>query len=68
MKKNNLKLILGLAFALPSTILGVFALVYILVEKKIISENVALILLVVVSFNTFYLMIRYGLAKRKDKS
>jgi hypothetical protein len=67
LKKSDLKIILGLAFALPSTILGVFGTAYWLVTKKIISEKVALILLVAVTVNTFYLMIRYGLAKKKRK-
>lgn len=66
MKKINLKLILGLALGLPSTILGVFWLTYELHRRKIISENLGLLIMVLVVVNTLYLMIRYGLAKKNN--
>ncbi len=58
--KPNILKVLGLAVGLPSTILGVFALVYILIEKEIISTITGLIFIVVIIAYTFYLMIRYA--------
>ena len=57
--------IVGLALALPGSILGVFLGSYALVEKKIISNKVALLVVVLVVINTFYLMLKY--AKNKSK-
>lgn len=65
MIKNINKVVLGLAMALPSTILGAMVLLYQLVGKNIISENVALVLLLLIIVNTFYLMLRYVI-KRKN--
>lgn len=50
--------IMGLALALPSSILGVAAFVIYLIDEKIISNTVGIILIVLVIFNIFYLMIR----------
>lgn len=58
--------VMGLALSLPSTILGVSYLAYTLYKKGVISEAVALGLIIVVTLNIFYVMIRYVL-KRKNQ-
>jgi hypothetical protein len=62
--KKNLK-VLTLALALPSSILGVAILLMQLVKNEVINKNIALIFLVLIVFNTLYLMIRY-VTKRKN--
>jgi hypothetical protein len=61
--KPNIVKILGLAIGLPSTILGIFFFIYFLIQEKLISTNVGLILIVLVIANIFYLMIRYAVKK-----
>ncbi len=58
-------IVVGLALGLPSTILGVFAILYHLVQENLISWNIALGIIVLVVLNTLYLMIRY-VNKRKS--
>ncbi len=58
-------IVMGLALGLPSTLIGVFALLYNLVQAGLISWNVSLVIMVLVSVNTLYLMIRY-VNKKKD--
>ncbi len=57
--------VLALALGLPSTILGLFAVLYQLVQKGVISWNIALSVLILVIINILYLMIRY-VNKRKN--
>lgn len=64
--KKKYLMVMGLAMALPSTILGVFAFVYYLIEEKIISNTLGLVLIILVIINVFYLMIR-SVTKRKSK-
>ncbi|MBL7665420.1 MAG: hypothetical protein JNM93_09815 [Bacteriovoracaceae bacterium] len=63
MKKNLV--ILALALGLPSTILGVFILIYQLVQNHVINWTVGLIILLAVIGNTLFLMIKYVI-KRKN--
>lgn len=58
--KPNIVKVLGLAVGLPSSILGVFALAYFLIEKKYMSTEFGLGLILTIIFYTFYLMIRYA--------
>lgn len=58
-------IVMGLALGLPSTILGVFGFIYLLVQKGYINWTVALVLLLLVIFNMFYLIFRYA---RKSKN
>lgn len=55
---------MALSLGLPSAILGIFAFVYSLVDKEIISWNVALIIMLAVIINTFYLILRYARSKK----
>lgn len=64
---KNLMAVMGLALALPSSILAVAAVVYNLIEKKLISNMTGLIIILVVIFNIFFLMFKH-LRKNKDKS
>lgn len=59
--------ILGLALALPSTIIGAFALLQTLVYKEILTKTWALIILISLILNILYLMVRYANSK-KNKS
>ncbi len=62
--KQNILKIVGLAVGLPSSILGVFIIIYILVEKNIITATLGLVIILIVITYTFYLMIRYALKKQ----
>lgn len=57
---------MALALALPSSLIGIFGLVYTLVRENIISEGVALIVILVFIIQIFYLMMRYVFS-RKNK-
>jgi len=59
-EKTNIIKVVGLAVGLPSSILGVFALVYFLINKNIVSASVGLLLILIIIAYTFYLMIRYA--------
>jgi hypothetical protein len=61
---RRLMIVMGLALGLPSTIVGLFFLLYQLVEKKIISWNLLLIILLVVVLNMLVLMVKNGLDKQ----
>ena len=61
--KNIIK-IMGLALALPSTILGVAFLIYYLIEEKLISQGLGLFILIAVVGYFFYLMVRYAFNKK----
>lgn len=61
--KNTLKVV-AIALALPSTILGVFFLIYYLINKNIISQNLGLGFLVLIIAYFFYLMVRYATSKK----
>ena len=47
-KKMHIAKVVGLAVGLPSSILGVFAFVYILTKKNIISETTGLFLILAI--------------------
>lgn len=55
---------MALSLGLPSAILGIFAFVYGLVDKQIITWNTALLIMLAVIINTFYLIIRYARSKK----
>jgi hypothetical protein len=59
-EKPNIIKVVGLAVGLPSSILGVFALVYFLIHKDYLSTEFGLVLILTIIFYTFYLMIRYA--------
>lgn len=61
---RNILKVLGLALALPSTILGVGFGIFYLIEEDLISQNVGLGLLLAIMAYFFYLMIRYALNKK----
>lgn len=67
MVRGKWLVVMGLALALPSTLLGTFALLFSLVKKGYLSETWGLVLMVLVGSNTLYLMVRY-VAKRKKRS
>lgn len=50
----------GLAVGLPSSILGIFAGLYYLINEGFISPLVAGVIISLFIFYTFYLMIRYA--------
>lgn len=56
----NILKVLGLGLGLPSTILGIFALVYYLMDSGYISNEIAVSIIVLVIFYTFYLMYKYA--------
>lgn len=62
-KKKNILKVVGLAVGLPSSILSIFILVYILMDKDIISETGALIMILLIIASTFFLMVRYAIKK-----
>ncbi|MEX0798340.1 MAG: hypothetical protein WD025_02795 [Bacteriovoracaceae bacterium] len=55
---KQLLVVLGLAMALPSAILAVSAVVYHLIEAKLISNTVGLVIILAVIFNIFFLMFK----------
>jgi len=57
-------IVMGLALGLPSTIVGLFFLLYHLVKQQLISWNTALILLVAVVVYMLYLMVKNGLDRK----
>ena len=59
-EKQNIIKILGLAIGLPSSILGVFFLMYFLIENNYISSTVGLIVIVLIITYTFVLMVKYA--------
>ncbi len=63
-KKSNIIKAMGLAVGLPSSILGVFALIYMLSKKGYISEVTGLVIILVIIIYTFTLMIRYAIKKQ----
>lgn len=64
--KPNIAKVLGLAVGLPSSILGVFAFAYFLIEKGYVSPAIGLGLILAIIAYTFYLMIKYA-NKKQDK-
>lgn len=57
-------IVMGLALGLPSTIVGLFFLLYQLVQEKIISWNLLLIILLVVVIYMLGLMVKNVLGKK----
>ena len=56
-------LILALAVGLPSTILGVSYLVYLLMEKQLITPLIGILVIFLVVSSSLYLMVRYAIKK-----
>ena len=56
--------VMGLAIALPSTILGAFLFFDFLVKKNFISYEVSLVLLLIVIVYFLMMMVKYGMAKK----
>lgn len=63
---QKLILVMGLAVGLPSTIVGVFFLLYQMVKSGFISWNMLLVILLIVILYFLVLMVRNVLVK-KDK-
>lgn len=59
-QKQNIIKIVGLAIGLPSSILGVFFLMYFLIENKYISTTTGLITILILITYTFFLMVKYA--------
>ncbi len=59
-------IVMGLAVGLPSTIIGVFFVLYQLVQNDVISWNTLLIVLLVVVAYTLFLMVK-NVLERKNK-
>lgn len=70
MKENSnmrkLMIVMGLAIGLPSTILGVFFVLYQFVMNDVISWNALLIVLLLVVGNVLFLMVK-NVLERKNK-
>jgi hypothetical protein len=62
--KRNFLIVMGLALGLPSTIVGVFFLLYNLVIKGYVSWNFLLIVLVILVTYILVLMVKNGLGKK----
>jgi len=62
--KRKFLLVMGLALALPGTIIGIFFLLYELVRNSIITWNLLLVSLLVVVFYFLILMVKNGLGKK----
>lgn len=60
-------IVMGLAVGLPSTIVGLFFLLYQLVQNEIISWNWLLIILVTVVVGTLILMVKNGMVKKNKQ-
>lgn len=72
MKENPASLkkfltVMGIAVGLPSTIVGLFFLLYQLVQSKIISWNALLIILLVVVGSMLFLMVKNVLGKKNKQ-
>ncbi len=64
---DNKKKVLALIFVFPSTILAVSLSLWLMIKKNILSENVALIIILLIVFNTLFLGVKYALQlKKKD--
>lgn len=63
---RKLMIVMGLAVGLPSTIIGVFFVLYQLVQNDVISWNTLLIVLLVVVAYTLFLMVK-NVLERKNK-
>jgi hypothetical protein len=60
-------IVMGLALGLPSTIVGLFFLLYQLVQKEIISWNTLLVILLVVVASMLGLMVKNVLVKKNKR-
>jgi len=60
-------LVMGLALGLPSTIVGVFFLLYYLVQNGVIGWNMALGIIILVVGYMLYLMVKNGLDRKNRK-
>lgn len=63
---KKLLAIMGLAMALPTTVLAVAYVIYKLIEEGLISNGLGITLLVAVIANFFFLMFRYLRKERKN--
>jgi hypothetical protein len=57
-------IVMGLAIGLPSTIVGLFFLLYQLVQNEVISWNALLIILLIVVFYMLFLMVKNVVGKK----
>jgi uncharacterized membrane protein HdeD (DUF308 family) len=64
---QKMMLTMGLALGLPSTIIGVFYLLYLLVQKGYISWNMLLGILLLVIGYFFFLMVKNVLVKKNKQ-
>ncbi len=55
---------MGLALGLPSAIVGLFFMLYQLVQNDLISWNVLLLILLAVVISMLFLMVKNGLDKK----
>lgn len=62
MNKDLIK-ILGLCIALPTTVLGIGLLVSMLIEKKLISTPIGIIIIVLVIASIFYRILKLNRSK-----
>lgn len=62
MKKNQY-IVMSLALGLPSITIGIFAIVYELIESGYISQYVGLFIVLLVLFQIFFLLIRSAMKK-----
>ena len=62
-KMNNWKIVLGLALAIPSSLLGLFVLLNAAVQSQLINEKISLIIFIVFTTTTFYQLVRYARKK-----
>lgn len=60
-------LVMGIALGLPSTIVGLFFILYQLVQKQIISWNALLIILLVVVVYMLFLMVKNVVGKKNKQ-
>jgi hypothetical protein len=60
-------IVMGLAVGLPSTIVGLFFLLYQLVQNDVISWNALLVILLVVVVTMLVQMVKNGLGKKNKQ-
>lgn len=59
---NNMA-VMGLALGLPSLIIGLFGIIYQLVENGVFGWSIGFTIFIAVILNTLYLMVRYVVKK-----
>ncbi len=64
---KKLLAVLGLAMALPTSVLAVAIVVYELIEAKLIGNGTGLIIILAVIFNIFFLMFKHLRKQKVDE-